>query len=275
MAGKLFIVATPLGNLGDLTFRAVEVLSRCDVIASEKPEKTRIILEKNGIGKRCLKYNTGNESASVPGLLALLAEGRDVAYVSEAGTPCISDPGYLLVREALAAGIEAVPVPGASAVITLLSVSGLPVDRFAFWGFAPKKKAEMRAFVEGISVFPHTAVFYVSPHNLENLFAGFEETGYDPLCVVGREMTKIHEEFIRGRVSAVREAVLSNPRGEFAFAVRGDGVEVETNIALLLSHGRELMKTYSMKETSRILSIIYDLTKNDIYDILLAGKKNN
>ncbi len=273
MAGILYVAATPIGNLDDLTPRVIDALGKADVVASERPEKTRIILDKNGISKKCIKYNEGNKTSAVPGIMALLRKGLAVAYVSEAGTPCISDPGFNLVRSAAEEGIHIVPLPGASAVITLLSASGLPTDRFTFMGFAPKKQGELARFAEELRAMEGTAVFYVSHRNLEKVIDALLAAGYDPQCAVGREMTKIHEEFVRGPLSAIRERLLTDPRGEYSIAVYNKIQKSETDTRGLVSNGRELMKKYSIKETSSILSVVYGLTKNRIYDILLKDKE--
>jgi len=274
MPGTLFIVATPIGNLGDFPPRAAETLQNVHTIAAEDPAQSAVLLKKFNIRAAMIRYNEGNKEAAVPGITALLREGHDVAYISEAGTPCISDPGLNLVRKAVEEGCRVVPVPGPTAAMALLSVSGLPTDRFLFLGFAPKKEAELERFRAFLEDQPLTAVCYVSPHHMKEFVAMLENLRHDPDVVVGRELTKLHEEVIRGKAHEIGARILSNVRGEFTVAIAGNREEKETNHTLIVSKGEELMKKFSLKDTASILSVIYGLTKNKVYDMLLKNKEN-
>ncbi|HPE19937.1 MAG TPA: 16S rRNA (cytidine(1402)-2'-O)-methyltransferase [Candidatus Mcinerneyibacteriales bacterium] len=273
MPGTLFIVATPIGNLGDFSPRGVETLQSVHTIAAEDPAQSAVLLKKFNIKAAMIRYNEGNKESAVPRIMGLLKAGHLVAYISEAGTPCISDPGLNLVRQAAEEGYPVVPVPGPTAAMALLSASGLPTDRFIFMGFAPKKEGELARFREFLESWPYTAVCYVSPHHMKEFVAMLESLSHNPDIVVGRELTKIHEEIIRGRAHEIGPRILSNVRGEFTVAIAGNREERETNETLIVSKGEELMKKFSLKDTASILSVIYDLTKNRVYDMLLKSRE--
>jgi 16S rRNA (cytidine1402-2'-O)-methyltransferase len=218
--GRLFVVATPIGNLGDLTPRAIETLRAVDVVAAEDTRVTRRLLAHAGIRARLLSYRDANEAKLAPELVRRLSEGESVALVSDAGTPGVSDPGYRLVRAATEARIEVVTIPGASAVIALLSISGLPTDRFSFEGFPPTARGARTAMLNALRGVDRTVVFYESPRRvlsfLREIAAGLD----DPEVAVGRELTKLHEEVLRGRASDVADRLAAQgPRGELAIAV--------------------------------------------------------
>lgn len=195
----LYIVSTPIGNLGDFTYRAVEALRRADVILAEDTRRTAVLLKHYGIEGRLISANEHNES-SRSGLVAeILREGRDVALVSDAGTPLLSDPGARIVASTLAAGFEVVPIPGASALLAALVASGLPADRFTFYGFIPKKGGDRSRLLGEIASSPYTCVLYESPHRVGGLVGDLlGACGPARRVVVAREITKLHEEFYRG-----------------------------------------------------------------------------
>jgi 16S rRNA (cytidine1402-2'-O)-methyltransferase len=218
--GRLFVVATPIGNLGDLTPRAIETLRAADVIAAEDTRVTRRLLAHAGIHARLLSYRDANEAKLAPELVRRMSEGESVALVTDAGTPAVSDPGYRLVRAAAEAGIEVVTIPGPSAVIALLSISGLPTDRFSFEGFPPPARGARTAMLEALRGADRTVVFYESPRRVVALLREIAAALEDPEVAVGRELTKLHEEVLRGRASEVAERLDSKgPRGELAIAV--------------------------------------------------------
>lgn len=273
MNSRLYIVATPIGNLGDFSFRGVEILKSVAVIAAEDPPRSAVLLKRYSIEASMIRYNEGNKESAVPRIIGLLKAGNDVAYISEAGTPCISDPGFYLVRRAIEEECDVIPVPGPTAAMALLSVSGLPTDRFLFLGFAPKKEAELDNFRELLEKCPYTAVCYVSPHHIENFSAMLASLPHNPSVAVGRELTKQYEEVLRGPASEIAEKILSNVRGEFTVAIEGNRKEKETNEALLLSQGKTLMEKFSLKDTAFILASVYGLTKNKVYDMLINNKR--
>lgn len=197
-AGTLYIVATPIGNLEDITIRAIRVLKEVRLIAAEDTRRTRILLDKYSIPTPLTSLYDHNESKKSGAILAKLQQGDDVAYVSDAGTPGISDPGYILVKEAISRGIRVAPVPGSSALVAALSVSGLPMDRFVFLGFLPAKSVRRRELLASLQQEERTLVFYESPHRLLAALRDLDELLGAREVVVSREMTKIYEEFLRG-----------------------------------------------------------------------------
>lgn len=205
--GILFVVSTPIGNLEDITLRALRILKECDFILCEDTRRSKILLRNYGIDKPLISFYEGNEEKRIPEIMKLLKEGKKVALISDAGTPLISDPGYKLVRRCREEGIRVYPVPGPSAVISALSVSGLGTDKFMFLGFPPKKKGKRLKLLESLKDWDGTVIFYVSPHTVRMFLDEIYETlGDRPVCVC-REMTKKFEEYIFGRLSDVKEKV--------------------------------------------------------------------
>jgi 16S rRNA (cytidine1402-2'-O)-methyltransferase len=205
MAGKLLVVSTPIGNLDDLTPRARAAFESADLVACEDTRHTGLLLHHLGIQKPLVSLHEHNERQRLPRLLADLEEGKTVALASDAGTPLLSDPGFLLVREAAARGIRIEPLPGPSAVLAALVASGLPPYPFAFAGFPPPKSGKRRTFFRTWAAFPHTLIFYESPHRLlASLDDALAEMGDRP-AAIARELTKLHEEVLRGPLSGLRE----------------------------------------------------------------------
>ena len=218
----LYIVATPIGNLGDMTFRAVEVLKSVDLIASEDSRKTSVLLKRYEILKPQTALNNFNERKVVPKLMERLERGETIALVTDAGTPGISDPGYLLVHEALQAGIEVQSIPGPSAVITALTLADLPLHSFTFKGFPPNKEGPRKRFIAMEVDSPHTLVFYESPYRLLAFLNNCLEILGDRQAVVANDLTKKFETHFRGTLSQLIEK-LSNEkiRGEFVVSIEG------------------------------------------------------
>jgi len=222
LAGTLYVVATPIGNLEDVSERALRTLREVDLIAAEDTRRTGKLLAHYGISKALTSYHDAAERKKAPELVAELVAGKSLALVSDAGTPLLSDPGYRLVRGALDAGVDVVPIPGASAATALLSVSGLASDRFVFEGFLPQREGRRRRRLEALRAEARTLLLYESPHHVERTLREIEEILGDREIVVGRELTKVFEEIVRGRVSAVRAAIGAKPpRGEYTIAVAG------------------------------------------------------
>ena len=220
--GTLYVVATPIGNLEDITLRAIRILKEVRLIAAEDTRRTRILLAKYGISTPLTSLYDQNEAEKSGLLIAKLLNGEDVAYVSDAGTPGISDPGYILVREALSAGIRVSPIPGASALIAALSVSGLPMDSFIFLGFLPSKSTRRRQLLTLLREEKRTLIFYESPHRLPASMSDIAELLGDREVVVSREMTKIYEEFLRGPACDVLNRLGNRViRGEVTLIVAG------------------------------------------------------
>jgi 16S rRNA (cytidine1402-2'-O)-methyltransferase len=218
----LYLVATPIGNLGDITLRALEVLRSVDVIASEDTRKTGILLKHFGISKPQIAFEEHNEDRAGERIMGLLAQGQSVALVTEAGTPGVSDPGYTLVRRAIAAGEAVTMAPGPSAAIMALVLSGLAVHSFTFRGFAPRKSGPRRRFLEVDRDAPHTLIYYESPYRLLDLLVDALAVLGDREATIAHELTKIHESVVRGSLSALLEEVRQNkPRGEYVVVIAG------------------------------------------------------
>jgi len=222
MAGILYLVATPIGNLGDLTVRAREVLSSVSFVACEDTRRSRVLLDHYGIGKELVSLPAFAEGERAGRILDRVAAGEDCAVVTDAGSPGISDPGEKLVTEALERGLRVVPVPGPSAVIAALSASGLPTGRFHFLGFLPRKGPERRAILEEIASLQATLVLYESPRRLAETLAELRDALGDRRACVAREITKVHEEFVRGTLSQLTGAYESaEVLGEVVVIVEG------------------------------------------------------
>ena len=220
-AGVLYVVATPIGNLEDVTLRALRVLREVDVVAAEDTRRTRVLLRAHGIEATVVSYYDAIERRRAPELVARMQAGARVALVSDAGTPGIADPGYHLVRGAVAAGVPVVPVPGASAVTAVVSTAGLPVDRFAFEGFLPARAVARAARLRALAAEPRALVFLEAARRLPAFLDDALDALGDRDAVIARELTKLHEEMLRGRLSELRAAVAGGVRGEVTVLVAG------------------------------------------------------
>lgn len=220
--GRLYIVATPIGNLADITLRAIKVLSSVEVIAAEDTRTTRVLLKHHGIDTPLVSHHEHNSAASVAGLMSRLRDSADIALVSDAGTPSISDPGYTLVNEAAAAGIEVVCVPGPSAAVSALVISGLPTDRFTFEGFLPKSGGARAARIEACLNSECTVVIFESVHRIDATLTELAGIAPERPAALCREMTKLHEEVRRGTLAELARGLRANPaKGEIALVVGG------------------------------------------------------
>jgi len=219
--GTLYLVATPIGNLEDMSPRAVRTLREARLIAAEDTRVTRKLLTHFDLHTPLTSYFEHNKLTKLDSILAALAEG-DVALVSDAGTPTINDPGYELVRAALEAGYNVCPIPGPSAPLAALAASGLPTDAFSYLGYLPRKSSERRAFLRQVENMPYTLIFLESPHRLVDSLKDLEFSLGDRKIAVARELTKVHEEIWRGTIAGAREYFTQNePRGEFTLVVEG------------------------------------------------------
>jgi 16S rRNA (cytidine1402-2'-O)-methyltransferase len=270
-------VATPLGNLADISYRAVEVLSGVHTIAAENVSHTRVLCARYNIRTKVLGYRRENQKARTPQMLGLLTSGNDIALVSDAGTPGISDPGGYLVDAAARAQIDVRPVPGPCAVAGALSVSGLPAEQFVFLGFLPNKAGRRRALLESLIREKRTVVFFEAPHRLNPMLSDLKEILGDRRVVVAREMTKIFEEFIRGTVSSVQERLSKEVKGEITVVMEGAGpVSSFPNPGFELPCGidQSLMQgEISMREAAERLSSESGMTYRHAYKICLERKK--
>ncbi|MDN3555627.1 16S rRNA (cytidine(1402)-2'-O)-methyltransferase [Halomonas maura] len=247
--GVLYVVATPIGNLDDLSPRAARVLGEVALVAAEDTRHTARLLRHLGIAPAMLSLHEHNEAARVDQLDARLVAGESVALVSDAGTPLISDPGFVLVRELRARGRRVVPVPGACALVAALSAAGLPTDRFLFSGFLPAKGGARRARLEALAERDETLVFYESPHRIRDTLADLAATLGGRRVVLARELTKTFETFLDGSAEALLARLAEDPdqaRGEFVVMVAGAAprqageaaaIEAEALLAALLAEG--------------------------------------
>jgi len=219
----LFLVATPIGNLEDITRRALRVLGEADLVAAEDTRRTRRLLDQFGIATQVVSLYEHNERSRVPELLDRLRSGERVAVVTDAGSPGISDPGFPLVRAAVEAGVRVESVPGPSAVIAALQVSGLPTDAFVFAGFLPPKRAARRRKLEELYARRETVVVFESPHRIDGCLADLAELWGDRPIALARELTKLHEQVLRGSAAEVRSALgAEQRRGEMVLILGGD-----------------------------------------------------
>lgn len=280
MSGTLYIVATPIGNLGDISDRACKVLGAVDVIAAEDTRHSRPLLDHFGIDTRMLAYHDHNEERQAGVILERLQQGESVALISDAGTPLINDPGYHLVRQARQAGIDVVPVPGPSATIAALSAAGLPTDRFVFEGFLPAKQ---KARQSGLQAFLHetrTVVVLESCHRIEAMLADIVEIlGPEREIVVARELTKTFEQFHMGRADAVLEWLredANHQKGEFVVMIAGAPApgersgQVEAEQVL-----RVLLAELPLKQAAALAAKITGQKKNALYQQALEITQNN
>jgi 16S rRNA (cytidine1402-2'-O)-methyltransferase len=219
--GKLYLVATPIGNLGDITLRALETLRQVDFVASEDTRHTGVLLKHFEISKPQIAFHEHNERQATPRIIQLLEEGQSVAVVTSAGTPGISDPGFVLVREAVNVGIEVTAIPGPAAFVMALVLSGLPVHSFTFRGFPPHKPGQRRHFLAADRDSLYTLIYYESPFRLRKLLQDALEVFGDRPAAVAKELTKLYESVRRGTLSELLANLEENPKGEFVVLIAG------------------------------------------------------
>lgn len=274
MTGTLYVVATPIGNLEDMTLRAMRVLQTVDWIAAEDTRHTGKLLQHLQVNVPQISYHDHNRTQRLPELVAKLQAGKAIALVSDAGMPGISDPGYELVQACAEANIPVVPIPGASAVITALSASGLPSDRFVFEGFLPAKGKERRDRLQSLIPETRTLILYESPHRLLQTLVDLAEVlGGDRAITLARELTKLHEEFWRGTLhEAQAEFKRRSPQGEFTLVIAGAPPSqlVLTDEALLSELSALLRQGLSRSAASRQLAQQTELPRRHIYQLALT-----
>jgi 16S rRNA (cytidine1402-2'-O)-methyltransferase len=272
--GSLYVVATPIGNRDDITLRALKILASVDLVAAEDTRNTGKLLAMHDIRARLISYQEHNESRRTPELLKRLSRGRSIALVSDAGTPSVSDPGFRLIQAAIEGGIPVIPVPGVSAAIAAVSVSGLPTDSFIFIGFPAKKKGARARQLAALAASPRTLVFYESPRRIVPFIQEVSEVFGDRRAVLGREMTKVHEEFLRGPLSSIRSELACRPRvkGECTLLVAGaDPAKPAVSTADLAAEiRRELAEgTLRPSDLARALAARHGLSRGKIYERIL------
>ncbi len=269
-AAGLYFVATPLGNARDITLRALDILATADVLAAEDTRRLRQLMEIHGVpisGRRIVAYHDHSGPAARRGLLAALGEGKSVAYVSDAGSPLVADPGFVLAREAIAAGHAVFSAPGPSAVVAALTVAGLPTDRFTFAGFPPSGRGAKRTFFEGLADAPGTLVLYESPKRIAATLAVAVETlGAERPAALARELTKKFEDVRRGTLAGLIDSVESDPpRGEIVLCIgegkkTADPAEVEAAL-------RKAMQSMRLKDAAREVADAYGVSRRDLYQM--------
>ena len=268
MAGTLYIVATPIGNLEDITFRAVRILGEVDLIAAEDTRHSLKLLNHLNISKPLTSYFDHNQQFKGERILNALRQGKSVALVSDAGTPCVSDPGYQLVRDAVAEGIPVIPIPGACAAVTALAASGLPSDVFTFAGFPPSRQGKRRTFLTDMERLPGTLLLYEAPHRLEATLGDIRQVLGERQIVVARELTKIYEEYVRGTTSEVMVAMARDKvRGEVVIMV-APGEPVPQAVEPLDEVLCRLLDVegLSVKDAARKASEITGVSRNVAYE---------
>jgi 16S rRNA (cytidine1402-2'-O)-methyltransferase len=274
--GALYVVATPLGNLQDITLRALEVLKSVDFVAAEDTRVTRILLERHGIGTRLLALHEHNEARAAEHVIALLREGKSLALVTDAGTPAISDPGALLVRRAREAGLRVIPVPGPSALVTLLSVAGLEDGRFLFVGFAPAQAAARRRLFDELRDLRYALVLYEAPHRVRECLRDLTDAlGTQRRLILGRELTKLHESVHALPLGEAVEWLEGDPnrtKGEFVLVVepapeRRDAQAEEGERVLAI-----LLESLPLKQAVQLAAQITDGKRNALYQRALELK---
>ena len=278
MPGVLYIIATPIGNLEDITVRALRVLKEVDLIACEDTRHTRKLLAHYQIAKPTVSYHEHNERERSAELLDKITTGLSVALVSDAGTPLISDPGLYIVREAIGRQILVIPIPGPSAVITALSASGLPTGEFAFIGFLPSRGTARRARLKELADVKSTLIFYEAPHRIKATIEDARQALGDRVCVIARELTKLHEEFVRGRLSEI-VVPEGSARGEIVLLVGPppEGLPKRTEdeaTRSIVQEVEQLMDVEGLDQKGALKRVARErgIGKSDAYRLMIAER---
>lgn len=272
-AGELFLVATPIGNLKDITLRALEILQAADLIACEDTRTSGVLLKHYGIKTPMRAYHTHNEAEATEKLVGELVTGKRIALISDAGTPLLSDPGARLVTAAIAAGIRVTPIPGASALLSGITISGLPAEHFYYAGFLPSKSTARRTMLAPLAAIPVTLVFYEAPHRLLDALADLRTVFGEREAAVARELTKLHEECVRGSLSdLIQHFEKTAPRGECVILVHGAAPAAAMDDDALDAALRTSMQTMSTKEAVAHATKASGRARSDVYARALALK---
>lgn len=271
MAGTLFVVSTPIGNLGDVTHRAIDVLRGVAAVLAEDTRHSRRLLDAYDVRTPTLAYHEHNEARTTPGLVARLVDGESLALISDAGTPLLSDPGARLVRAAIDAGIAVSPVPGASALLAALVATGLDATRFTYFGFLPRKGRERDAALADLAALRHTAVLYEAPGRVVDTLADVAAVAGDRAAVVGRELTKAFEEFRRGTLAELATYYRDvPPRGEVVIVIAG-GDEAAPDAQAVRQRAEALRSSgASSRDVARAVAAEFGIGRNEAYRIAQA-----
>ena len=273
MNGKIYLVATPIGNLEDMTFRAIKVLKEVDVIAAEDTRHTLKLLNYYEISKPLISYHRHNEDIKTDFLIQKVLNGENIAIVTDAGTPGISDPGEEIVKEAIKNNIDVIPIPGACALINALIASGLNTKQFTFYGFLPLNKKLRKKSFEKIKKENKTIIIYEAPHKINKTLNDILENIGDINCVIAKELTKIHEEFFRGKISEIIN-ILNEPKGEYIILLDLNKEDKEENGEIENMTEEEQYEFYekqglSKKEIIKTIAKNKNVNKNEIYQMFI------
>ena len=268
----VILVPTPIGNLEDITLRALRVLRESDLIACEDTRTSSILLRKYNIQKKLVSFHLHNENQKLDFLLEELRSGKKIAVISDAGTPGISDPGWILLKRAIDENLEFDVLPGASAVLTGVLLSGFNVEKFIFLGFPPEKNSERTKLFDSIKLLPFTLCFYVSPHKAKKQISEMQEIFGDRNCALVREISKLHQESIRGTFNDILTRIDEGLKGEFVFVIEGCKSESE-NLQWQYEAKNLSESGESMKSIVSIISEKFGVKKNEIKDFLLNNSR--
>lgn len=273
MNGKIYLVATPIGNLEDMTFRAIKVLKEVDVIAAEDTRHTLKLLNYYEISKPLISYHRHNEDIKTDFLIQKVLNGENIAIVTDAGTPGISDPGEEIVKEAIKNNIDIIPIPGACALINAIIASGLNTKQFTFYGFLPLNKKLRKKSFEKIKKENKTIIIYEAPHKINKTLNDILENIGDINCVIAKELTKIHEEFFRGKISEIIN-ILNEPKGEYIILLDLNKEDEEENGEIENMTEEEQYEFYekqglSKKEIIKTIAKNKNVNKNEIYQMFI------
>jgi 16S rRNA (cytidine1402-2'-O)-methyltransferase len=279
-SGTLYVVATPIGNLEDITYRAVRILKEADLIACEDTRHTAKLLHHYGIDKPTISYHDHNEAMRAEELVAKLEQGLNIAQVSDAGMPGISDPGYRVIKLAIERGMQVVPIPGASALISALAAGGLPTDSFQFLGFLPAKSGQRRTVLETLRGSEQTTTVYEAPHRIAETMKDIVEIlGADRPIVLARELTKVHEEFIRGSAAQILARVQEHElRGEITLLIgKGEAQVAQKSMKNISQRLEEIMREQELDEKAALKVVAKErgLSKSDAYRELQRIRKHS
>lgn len=276
MKGKLYLVATPIGNLEDITLRAIRILQEVDCIAAEDTRHTLKLLNHLAIHKPLISYHRHNEELRIEGLLAELEKGKNIAVVSDAGTPAISDPGEEIVKECIQREIEIIPIPGPCALITGLIASGLSTKEFTFLGFLPLNKKTRAEKLKEIQEEEHTVILYEAPHKLQTTLKDLENILGERKIVLAKELTKIHESFFRGTVKEVQNMV-PDPKGEYVIFIEGTTKKQEdwSKLSVEEQYVFYQRKGLEKKEIIKQIAKNNNVSKNEIYQQFITKEKED
>ena len=275
--GVLYIVATPIGNLEDISKRALNCLSSVDFCAAEDTRKSKILMNKYNITTRLVSYHNFSEKQKLKYLISNLKDGLNIALISDAGTPLISDPGYLLVKAAQEESIQVIPIPGPSSLISALSVSGFPSDKFIFYGFPPKQQKAKQSFMQSLVSENRTSIVFESKRRIKDFLVNLEGLCPGRKVFIAREMTKLHETFYRGEINKVISEISldeNSLKGEFVIVVEGIK-EVKKEILLTNDQAKVLeiiLEKMKKKEALSLASKVFGIKKNSLYKFILEQK---